>query len=158
MLNGMSTLAPWIPPDTPDLALLAMEAADAAGVETLRAWPTVHQNGVAFGDELPTFLCWHGESASRHHLVLLQAREVGALVPEAQVDLLPVRWLLDLAFEDLARPLAIHPAFPGGASVHGIQILGPTLYRVRTHGQEAPDLIAQVLERLTDIPDWHPQA
>jgi hypothetical protein len=158
MLDGMSTLAPWIPPETPDLALLAMEAADQAGVTRLRAWPEVRQNGIAFGDELPTFLCWRGQVDGREHLVLLQVREVGALVPEAQVDLLPVRWLLDLAFEDLARPLAIHPAFPGGASVHAIQILGPTLYRVRTHGQAAPQLIDQVLERLTDIPDWHPEA
>ena len=42
----------------------------------------------------------------RHHLVLVQPREVGALVPGARTAPLPEGWLEDLDLASLARPLA----------------------------------------------------
>jgi len=143
---------PWIPPPTPDLARLAWEAADAAGVASLREWPTVKQAGIAFGD-LPTFLCWRVYH-STHHLVLLQPREIGALVEGARPSPLPHDWLETLDLEALARPLACHPDFPGGASVHVVHLPARGQMELRTFGTAAPGAVSTVLERLTGIMGW----
>ncbi len=150
------TVEPWVLPPSPDLARLAMEAADAEGVGELRAWPEARKGGVGFG-ALPPFLTWHGVKEGRHHLVLLQPREVGALVPGARVGPLPPRWLETLDLASLARPLAHHPAFPGGASVHVVHIEGQgegAEAHVRTHGDPAPDLIRAVLEQVSSVRLW----
>jgi len=155
MLDGMWSLAPWIPPASPDLAALAMEAADEEGIPSLRAWPEVRKGGIGFGD-LPPFLCWTGEADGRWHLVLLQAREVGALVPGARMEPLPAGWFEALDLGALARPLARHPAFPDGASIHVVHLPGGEVFRVRSVGQAAPDLVAEVLKRTSHIQTWHP--
>jgi hypothetical protein len=154
MLDGMWTVEPWLPPDSPDLAHLAMEAADEAGIASLRAWPEIRKGGVAFGD-LPPFLGWRGRTEVGWHLVLLQAREVGALVPGARTAALPEGWLEALDLEALARPLARHPDFPGGASVHVVHLPGGEIARVRTLGTPAPGLVAEVLKRTSHIQSWH---
>jgi hypothetical protein len=147
---------PWILPPSPDLARLAMEVADLLDVPELRAWPEARQGGIGFGS-LPPFLSWHGEQEGAHHLVLLQAREVGALVPGARIQPLPETWLAALDLESLARPLAHHPAFPGGASVHVVRLqpgeAGPRV-EVRTQGEPAPELVRAVLDRLSDVRVW----
>ena len=155
MLVSMSSVEPWLPPVAPALARLAMEAADEVGVATLRSWPEVRMGGVAFGD-LPPFLCWRGQSGDQWHLILLQAREVGALVPGARTAPLPVNWLEALDLEALARPLARHPDFPGGASIHVIHLPGGDSFQVRTYGRPASDLVAEVLKRTSHIQTWHP--
>lgn len=144
--------APWIPPATPDLARLAWDAADAAGVDSLREWPVVKQAGIAFGD-LPTFLCWRVTQGA-HHLVLLQPRELGALVEGARPSPLPRDWLETLDLEALARPLACHPDFPGGASVHVVRLPARGRLECRTFGQAAPEAVSAVVERLTGITGW----
>ncbi len=151
-MNEPFEAKPWIPPPTPDLARLAWEAADAAGVVSLQDWPVVKQAGIAFG-ELPTFLCWHVFQGT-HHLVLLQPRELGALVEGARPSPLPPDWLETLDLEALARPLACHPDFPGGASVHVVRV--PTRGRMecRTFGHAAPGAVSAVVERLTGIREW----
>lgn len=155
MLDGMLSVEPWIPPPSPDLAALAMEAADAAGVASLRAWPEVRKGGIGFGT-LPPFLCWKGHApGGAWHLVLLQAREVGALVPGARMEPLPKGWLEDLDLDSLARPLAQHPAFPGGASVHVIHLPGGGVFRVRSFGTAAPELVAEVLKHTSSIQIWN---
>ena len=154
MLDGMQSLEPWLPPMTPDLAMLAMEAADAASIPSLRAWPERRQGGIGFG-LLPPFLCWRGLRDGAWHLVLLQAREVGALVPGARTEPLPVGWLEALDLDALARPLARHPDFPGGASVHVVHLHGGETFRVRTFGSVAPDLVAEVLKRTSHIQIWN---
>ena len=146
-------IGPWIPPEQPDLARLAMEAADAAGVGQLRGWPERRKGGVGFGD-LPPFLCWRGQQAGRHHLVLLQAREAGALVPGARVPPLPASWLADLDLANLARPLALHPDFSGGAAVHVVRIVEAGRAQVRSFGAPGPVVVGAVLERLTGWGDW----
>jgi len=155
MLVGMWSVEPWIPPGEPDLAHLAMAAADAAGIVSLRAWPELRRGGISFG-ALPPFLSWRGCREGNWHLVLLQAREVGALVPGARTTPLPEAWLDNLDLESLARPLARHPDFPGGASVHVIHLPGGATFRSRTYGQAAPDLVAEVLKRTSHIQTWHP--
>lgn len=155
MLVAMGSVEPWIPPVTPDLALLAMAAADEACLPSLRTWPEVRKGGIAFGD-LPPFLCWRGRQDGGWHLVLLQAREVGALVPGARMTPLPEGWLAALDLEALARPLARHPDFPGGTSVHVIHLPGGDAFRVRTYGRSAPDLVVEVLKRTSHIQAWHP--
>lgn len=154
MLDGMLSVEPWIPPASPDLALLAMEAADEAGLASLRAWPSVSKGGVRFG-ELPPFLCWYGNVDGAWHLVLLQAREVGALVSGARTASLPPGWLEALDLEALARPLARHPDFARGTSVHVVHLPGTEAFRVRTFGTPAPDLVAEVLKRTSHIQIWH---
>ena len=154
MLDGMLSVAPWIPPASPDLAALAMDAADEAGIAALRAWPELRKGGIGFGD-LPPFLCWFGEDHHGWHLVLLQAREVGALVPGARTAPLPEGWLDSLDLEALARPLARHPDFPGGASIHVVHLPGGESFRVRTFGFPAPDLVATVLQRTSHIQVWN---
>lgn len=154
MLDGMLSVDPWVPPVSPDLAILAMEAADEAGLASLRAWPSVSKGGVSFGS-LPPFLCWRGRVDGAWHVVLLQAREVGALVPGARTAPLPPGWLEALDLEALARPLARHPDFPGGASVHVVQLPGTEAFRVRTIGTPAPDLVVAVLKRTSHIQIWH---
>lgn len=146
-------LQPWLPPAEPDLVRLAWEAADEAGDGALRAWPELRKGGIGFGD-LPPFLAWQGTSGHRHHLVLLQAREVGALVPGARTAPLPPGWLEALDLEALARPLARHPAFPGGASVHVVHLPGGNVAQVRTRGEAAADLVAEVLRRVSAIQVW----
>lgn len=146
-------LQPWVSPAEPDLARLAMAAADEAGVAELRAWPVLRKGGIGFG-ELPPFLAWRGTWAGRHHLVLLQAREVGALVPGARTTPLPGGWLAALDLEALARPLARHPAFPGGASIHVVHLPGGNVARVRTRGEALPGLVAEVLRRVSSIQAW----
>ena len=146
-------LQPWVPPAEPDLARLAMEAADEAGIPVLRAWPEHRKGGIGFG-ALPPFVSWRGTLDGHHHLVLFQAREVGALVPEARMVPLPAGWLEALDLEALARPLARHPAFPGGASIHVAHLPGGNRARVRTWGTAAPDLVASVLRRVSAIQDW----
>jgi hypothetical protein len=155
MLDGMVKLEPWIPPVQPDLAMLAMEAADAAGVATLHAWPVVAKGGVVFAG-LPPFLCWRGQKEDGWHLILLQPREVGALVPGAHGVPLPKGWLEALDLEALARPLARHPDFPGGASVHVVQLPREGVFKVRTHGCEALDAVAEVLSWVTHLRNWIP--
>lgn len=154
MLDGMSHVEPWLPPMTPDLALLAMEAADAAGVASLRAWPELRKGGIGFGD-LPPFLCWRGQVENDWHLVLLQAREVGALVPGARTAPLPMGWLQSLDLESLARPLAVHPDFPGGASIHVVHLPGGEAFKCRTYGTSAPELVAEILRHTSSIQIWN---
>ncbi len=131
-----------------------MEAADEAGLASLRAWPELRKGGVSFGS-LPPFLCWRGRAEGAWHLVLLQAREVGALVPGARTAPLPSDWLEALDLPALARPLARHPAFPGGASVHVVQLPGGDAFKVRTFGTPAPALVAEVLKHTSRIQIWH---
>jgi len=149
----LTLLQPWVPPVEPDLARLAMEAADEAGVASLRTWPEQRKGGIGFG-ELPPFLGWRGIQDGHHHLVLLQPREVGALVPGARLVSLPSGWLEGLDLEALAQPLARHPAFPGGASVHVVHLPGGNIARIRTWGAAAPELVAEVLRRVSAIQDW----
>ncbi len=144
--------SPWIPPATPDLARLAWEAADAAGIASLREWPVAQKGGIAFGG-LPTFLCWRVFQGT-HHLVLLQPRELGALVPGARLELLPEGWLEKLDLEALARPLALHPDFPGGASIHVVHLPERGQMEVRSFGESAPGIVVAILERLTGISEW----
>lgn len=146
-------LQPWLPPTEPDLVRLAWEAADAAGVAELRAWPEVRKGGIGFGS-LPAFLAWRGTLEGRCHLVLLQAREVGALVPGARRPDLPEGWLDTLDLISLARPLARHPDFPAGASVHVVHLPGGNRARVRTWGDAATGLVAEVLRRLSGLEGW----
>ena len=131
-----------------------MEAADEAGLASLRAWPSVRKGGVSF-EQLPTFLCWRGQVDGTWHLVLLQAREVGALVLGARTAPLPPGWLEALDLEALARPLVRHPDFPGGSSVHVVHLPAAEAFRVRTFGTPAPDLVAEVLKRTSHIQIWH---
>ncbi|MFN8012640.1 MAG: hypothetical protein U0P81_14820 [Holophagaceae bacterium] len=148
------TVEPWIPPPRPDLARLAMDVADELGTETLRAWPEARKGGIGFGD-LPPFLSWHGLVEGQHHLVLLQPRELGALVPGARTAPLPARWLEDLDLESLARPLARHPAWGGAvASVHVVSVARAGEARVRTEGEPAPDVVAAVLDRVSEARVW----
>ncbi len=154
MLVGMLSVDPWLPPTTPDLGLLAMDAADEAGLSSLRAWPEVRRGGIAFGG-LPPFLCWRGQEDGAWHLVLLQAREVGALVPGSRTAPLPEGWFDALDLPALARPLARHPAFPGGASVHLVHLPGGGVFRVRTFGRPAPGLVEEVLKRTSHIQVWN---
>ena len=151
----METLEPWLPPEAPDLAVLAMAAADAAGRASLRTWPERRKGGIGFGD-LPPFLCWRGQVGNAWHLVLVQPRELGALVPGARMAPLPVDWLADLDLQALGGPLARHPDFPGGASVHVVQVPGGATVVVRTHGIPAPELVLATLLRLSPVPDWRP--
>jgi hypothetical protein len=143
---------PWILPAEPDLARLAMDAADEAGVGRLEAWPVARKGGIALGD-LPPFLSWRVR-AEGLHLVLVQPREVGALVPGARVAPLPEGWLEALDLEALARPLARHPALPGGAAVHVVHVAGPGRARIRTFGSPCPEAVAAVLEALTGMASW----
>jgi len=153
MTSPAITIAPWLPPERPDLARLAMEAADAAGIEALRAWPELRKGGIGFGD-LPPFLTWRGLEGGRRHLVLVQPREAGALVPGARSAALPEGWLEGLDLDSLARPLACHPDFPGGASVHVVSLPAPGRARVRTVGEPGPAVVRAVLERLTGVGEW----
>jgi len=146
-------LEPWLPPAEPDLARLAMEAADDAGLGALAAWPEWRKGGVGFLD-LPPFLPWHGVLGGRHHLVLVQPREVGALVPGSRPAAMPSGWLDSLDLPALARPLARHPGLGGQASVHVVQLLGSGRALVRTFGEACPDLVTSVLQRLTGVAAW----
>ena len=149
MLRGMSdveALGPWLPPTEPDLMRLAFAAADAEGTASLQAWPEVRSGGIAFWD-LPPFLVWRGRWKDRWHLVLVQPREVGALVPGARPANLPEGWLGALDLEALARPLRHHPD-QLGASVHIVGLRRGFKPAVRTSGEPAPQVVAAVLERL----------
>jgi hypothetical protein len=150
---AFTVLGPWIPPEHPDLARLAMEAADAAGIRSLDAWPELRKGGIGFG-ALPPFLAWRGLEGGRQHLVLLQAREVGALVPGARLPNLPADWLGQLDLDSLARPLAGHPDFPGGAAVHVVHLPGAGRARVRSFGAPGLAVVRAVLERLTGVGTW----
>lgn len=154
MLENMWSVEPWIPPTSPDLAALAMVAADEGGIASLRAWPERRKGGIGFGS-LPPFLCWRGRVDDAWHLVLLQAREVGALVPGARTAPLPAGWLDSLDLESLGRPLSRHPDFPGGASVHVAHLPGGETFRVRTFGSAAPQLVAEVLKCTSHIQVWN---
>jgi hypothetical protein len=154
MLDGMLSVEPWIPPASPDLAVLAMEAADAAGIASLRSWPEVRRGGIAFGG-LPPFLCWRGIEHGACHLVLLQVRELGALVAGAKTAPLPEGWFDSLDLDVLARPLAVHPDFPGGASVHIVHLAGGGSFRLRTFGTSAPALVAEVLRHTSHVQVWN---
>lgn len=148
---------PWVLPPAPDLARLAMEVADELGVAELRAWPEARKGGIGFGI-LPPFLSWRGTRGAEAHLVLLQPREVGALVPGARVEPLPNRWLVTLDLESLARPLAHHPAWGGAvASVHVVSLVGGAegvQVLARTQGLEAPELVRLVLDKVGGERVW----
>jgi hypothetical protein len=144
---------PWLPPAEPSLAHLAMEAADREGLGSLRAWPEIRGNGVRLG-ELPTFACWKAFQ-SGWHLVLLQPREVGALVPGARMEALPGDWLASLDLEALARPLAIHPDFPGGAGVHVLRLPAPGRAEWRGMALAPREVLEEVLRCLTGVRGWN---
>lgn len=144
---------PWLPPPQPDLARLAMEAADAAGLVELRDWPEFIRGGVGFRG-LPIFLPWYGRDGGGHILVLVQPREVGAIVPGARPQPMPEGWLEDLDLEALALPLARHPAFGGQAHVQVVQVLAAGQAKVRALGPPAPAVVAAVLARLTGLEPW----
>lgn len=145
---------PWVLPLQPDLARLAMEVADQLDVRELRAWPEASKGGIGFGS-LPPFLSWLGVQNGLKHLVLLQAREVGAMVPGARTAPLPDHWLENLDLESLARPLAHHPALGDGASVHVVHLKPKAEVQVRSYGDAAPEIIRAVLERLSDVQVWN---
>jgi hypothetical protein len=145
---------PWRPQPEPDLARLAMEAADRAGVAELRDWPEWRKGGVAFRN-LPVFLPWIGRDRDLWHLVLVQPREAGALVPGAKTLAMPEHWLEDLDLEALAGPLALHPDLEGRGQVHVVRILGPGKAQVRTLGAPDPALVEQVLAAITGLPGWN---
>lgn len=145
---------PWIPPPHPDLARLAMEVADQLEVRELRAWPEARKGGIGFGS-LPPFLSWLGVQDGTTHLVLLQAREVGALVPGARTAPMPLHWLESLDLESLARPLAHHPAFGDGAAVHVVHLKPNAEVQVRSYGPAAPSVVRAVLDRLSDVRVWN---
>jgi hypothetical protein len=145
--------SPWLPFPPPDLPRLAMVAADAEGLPELRAWPEWRKGGIGFGD-LPPFLPWAGQADGHWHLVLVQPRELGALVEGARTAPLPEGWLDDLDLAALARPLAILPDHPGGTGVQVVRVAGRGRARVRSHGGPAPDLVRTVLARLTGWKDW----
>lgn len=134
-----------------------MEVADRLGVEVLRAWPEARKGGIGFGD-LPPFLSWHGVADGRHHLVLLQPREVGAMVPGARIQALPSNWLVTLDLESLARPLAHHPAFEGGAAVQVVRLVpqepAPEV-QVRSYGPPEPTLVKAVLDQVSSVRIWN---
>jgi hypothetical protein len=67
---------------------------------------------------------------------------------------LPDGWLDALDLEALARPLARHPAFPGGAAVHVVHLPGGPHYRVRTFGRPEPGLVVEVLRRVSSVQVW----
>lgn len=140
---------PWLPPASPDLARLAFEAADAAGLTELKAWPVLRNGGLELPG-LPPFLCWR----SGPHLLLLQARELGALVPGAKAPGLPLDWLEGIDPSDIARPLARHPDFSEGLEVQVIQILAPGCARVRGTAAPPPGLLDAVLRELSGLPAW----
>jgi hypothetical protein len=145
-------LEPWIPPANPDLARLAMDAADEEGIVSLTAWPEADKGGVRFGG-LPPFLAWRGAVEARVHLVLLQPREVGALVPGARTAPLPKGWLEALDLDSLARPMRHHPDLLGCA-VHVVSLPTSGEAHVRSAGPSAPDLIAAVLDRVSGVKVW----
>lgn len=144
---------PWLPRPEPDLARLAMEAADLAGIAELRDWPEWRKGGVAFRD-LPVFLPWIGREGGLDHLVLLQPRELGALVPGARTLPMPEGWLEELDLEALGRPLALHPDLGGQGRVHVVRILGPGRALVRSLGGPAPALVGAVLAKVSGIAPW----
>jgi hypothetical protein len=150
-------LEPWIPPAEPDLARHAMDVADRLDVAELRAWPEHRKGGIGFW-VLPPFLSWHAVKDGAHHLVLLQPREVGALVPGARTEALPNRWIVTLDFESLARPLAHHPAWGGAvASVHAVSVKPQSEgaeVLVRSYGPEAPDVVRAVLDEVSSVRLW----
>ncbi len=146
-------IEPWVLPLQPDLARLAMEVADRLDVRQLHAWPEARKGGIGFGS-LPPFLSWLGVQKGKRHLVLLQAREVGSLIPGARTAPLPQQWLNTLDLESLARPLAQHPAFEDGASVHVVHLAAKGQAQVRSYGDAAPEVIRAVLERLSDVRVW----
>ena len=129
-----------------------MEAADAEDVATLSAWPEADKGGVRFGG-LPPFLAWRGVAEGRIHLVLLQPREVGALVPGARTAPLPKGWLEALDLESLARPLRHHPHLMGCA-VHVVSLPASGEAHVRSAGPAAPGFIAAVLDRVSGVKVW----
>lgn len=150
-------LTPWIPPSDPDLARLAMEVADRLEVADLRAWPEHRKGGIGFWI-LPPFLSWHAIKDGHHHLVLVQPREVGALVEGARMEPLPNRWWVTLDMESLARPLAHHPAWAGEvASIHVVAVKpagpDPEVW-TRTYGQEDPDVVRAVLDQVAGLKLW----
>jgi hypothetical protein len=75
-------------------------------------------------------------------------------VPGARTQPLPPRWLETLDLESLAQPLAHHPAFPDGASVHVVQLPAAGEARVRSFGAPAPDLVREVLGRVSSVQVW----
>jgi hypothetical protein len=150
-------LTPWIPPSDPDLARLAMEVADRLDVSDLRAWPEHRKGGIGFWI-LPPFLSWHVQKEGAHHLVLIQPREVGALVEGARMEPLPNRWLVTLDLESLARPLAHHPAWAGAvAAVHVVSVRpaegNPEVW-IRSYGDEAPEVVRAVLDKVSGQKVW----
>ena len=129
-----------------------MEAADEEGVASLSAWPEADKGGVRFGG-LPPFLTWCGRVEAQIHLVLLQPREVGALVPGARTAPLPPGWLDGLDLESLARPLRHHPDLRGCA-VHVVSLPASGEVQARSSGAPAPALIAAVLDRVSGVRVW----
>ena len=146
-------LAPWIPPAQPDLARLAMEWADAVGIDRLLAWPEHRGGGIGF-QELPPFLAWRGQAGAQVHLVLVQAREVGAMVPGARIQPMPVGWLEALDLNALAGPLARHPDLGGAAAVHVVHLERAGIARVRSLDEPGGEVVRAVLGRLSGIVEW----
>jgi hypothetical protein len=68
---------------------------------------------------------------------------------------MPEGWFEVLDLESLARPLARHPDFPGGASIHVVHLPGGDSFRIRSYGFPAPDLVTRVLERTSHIQIWN---
>ncbi len=102
---------------------------------------------------MPPFLAWRGDVDGQCHLVLLQPREAGALVPGARTAPLPEGWLAALDLESLARPLRHHPMLKGCA-VHVVSLPAPGEAHVRSAGPSAPDLITAVLDRVSGVKVW----
>lgn len=145
--------APWLVPDQPSLMALAFEAADREGAASIQSWPEPARGGLVFGD-LPPFLPWILREATGCHLLLFQARELGALVPGARIAPLAEGWLEGIDLEALARPLRLHPDLQPRPSVHVVRIEGRGRARVRSSGEKVPDSFLSVLQRLSGYPDW----
>lgn len=143
----------WIVPSAPSLEELSFKASESHGavhVEILRAL-----GGGIVLNEMPPFSAWMRSTKDEIDLVLLQARELGSLVPHARIQPFTKDWIHDIDLVSIHQTLSAHPDLnKKSLNLSFVHIAKNGHAHIRSFPKTNREVILAVLNKVSIRPDW----